>query len=140
MARCDAPGVAPLTYVAPPRVPAISCRWTQAWLSRFPLDTPRGAVEHARSCRDPLGPADVRVWLRNAWNQLVHDVTVASDSPLDFLIAWYSRHSDGDWEHDLGIRIGTLDNPGWSLDVRIGDTELDGIATDWHKDDERDDV
>ena len=46
---------------------------------------------------------------------------------LEFLIDWFAIHCDGDWEHSEGIRIATLDNPGWALDVRIEDTELDGV-------------
>jgi hypothetical protein len=66
--------------------------------------------------------------------RLVHDVRVAANSPLDYLVEWFSQHCDGDWEHDLGITIATLDNPGWSVDVRIADTDLEGPSTDWHKD------
>ena len=40
-----------------------------------------------------------------------------TDSPLDFMMRWFASHCDGDWEHDLGIRIETLDNPGWAMDV-----------------------
>jgi hypothetical protein len=46
---------------------------------------------------------------------------------LVWLQAWYAGHCDGDWEHDIGIRIGTLDNPGWTLSVNLVGTELDGI-------------
>ncbi|MGK2854524.1 MAG: Imm53 family immunity protein [Microbacteriaceae bacterium] len=35
---------------------------------------------------------------------------------------------------DIGIRIETLDNPGWAIDVRIADTGLEGLAADWHHD------
>jgi hypothetical protein len=31
---------------------------------------------------------------------------------------------DGDWEHGNGIRIATLDNPGWCLRINLADTEL----------------
>jgi hypothetical protein len=37
---------------------------------------------------------------------------------------WYATQTDGDWEHTCGIRIETLDNPGWSLDVDLADTPL----------------
>ncbi|WP_442914257.1 Imm53 family immunity protein [Kribbella sp. NBC_01245] len=50
---------------------------------------------------------------------------------LLFLIDWFAAHCDGDWEHDLGIRIAPLDNPGWSLDVSTADTELKGRVIDW---------
>ena len=43
---------------------------------------------------------------------------------------WYARHCDGDWEHEDGVDIGTLDNPGWTVDINIGATELEGVAFD----------
>lgn len=39
--------------------------------------------------------------------------------PADFLATWYSSRCDGDWEHQYGVRIETLDNPGWALDVDL---------------------
>lgn len=51
---------------------------------------------------------------------------------LDFVVSWFMAQCNGDWEHDIGIRIATLDNPGWSVTVRIEDTQLDGTVTDWH--------
>ncbi|MDB5213991.1 MAG: hypothetical protein JWO86_1918 [Myxococcaceae bacterium] len=42
--------------------------------------------------------------------------------PIEWLQAWYRSHCDGDWEHDRRIRIGTLDNPGWSLYVNLEGT------------------
>jgi hypothetical protein len=54
---------------------------------------------------------------------------------------WYSRHCDGSWEHQYGIRIETLDNPGWRLEVDLAGTPLllvdyvdltaERTATDW---------
>lgn len=38
---------------------------------------------------------------------------------------WYQTHCDGDWEHSRRIHIGTIDNPGWSLEVNLQDTELE---------------
>ena len=40
----------------------------------------------------------------------------------------YRRHRDGSWEHEHGIRIDTLDNPGWSIDVDLAGTPLSGRA------------
>lgn len=37
---------------------------------------------------------------------------------------WFLEHCDGDWEHESGIRIATLDNPGWSMTVQLDGTEL----------------
>ncbi|MEW1657997.1 Imm53 family immunity protein [Streptomyces sp. NPDC093707] len=37
--------------------------------------------------------------------------------PLSSLTAWYTSQCDGDREHEYGIRIETLDNPGWSVEI-----------------------
>jgi hypothetical protein len=37
---------------------------------------------------------------------------------------WYAAQCDGDWEHLGGIKIGTVDNPGWRLSVRLAGTAL----------------
>lgn len=46
---------------------------------------------------------------------------------LQELQEWYLSQCDEDWEHVYGISIGTLDNPGWSLEVELTDTDLEGI-------------
>ena len=46
---------------------------------------------------------------------------------LDELQRWYLAQCDGDWEHEFGVRIETLDNPGWSLEVNLEGTALEGI-------------
>jgi hypothetical protein len=33
---------------------------------------------------------------------------------------WYTKQCNGDWEHSYGIRIDTIDNPGWSLTLGRG--------------------
>lgn len=38
-------------------------------------------------------------------------------STLDRLQGWYLSMCDGDWEHDTGFSIDTLDNPGWSIEI-----------------------
>jgi hypothetical protein len=37
---------------------------------------------------------------------------------------WYGSHCDGSWEHQYGVSIDTLDNPGWTFTVELTDTEL----------------
>ncbi len=37
---------------------------------------------------------------------------------------WYQSQCDGIWEHSHGLTIGTLDNPGWSVEIDLADTEL----------------
>ncbi len=43
---------------------------------------------------------------------------------LHELQKWYQSQCDGEWEHGHGLTIGTLDNPGWSVEVDLTDTEL----------------
>ncbi len=44
--------------------------------------------------------------------------------PLELLQDWYGSHCDGGWEHQYGISIETLDNPGWRFKVELTGTEL----------------
>lgn len=46
---------------------------------------------------------------------------------LTWLMQWYLAHCDEDWEHQYGVNIDTLDNPGWSLKVDLQDTPLNGL-------------
>jgi hypothetical protein len=45
-------------------------------------------------------------------------------SMLDRLQGWYVAQCDGEWEHQHGLSIGTLDNPGWSISIGLTDTGL----------------
>lgn len=42
------------------------------------------------------------------------------------LQAWFGRQCDGSWEHRNGIRIETIDNPGWSVLIDLAGTNIDG--------------
>lgn len=68
------------------------------------------------------------------------------DSTLARLQQWYAAQCDGDWEHDSGIQIETLDNPGWRVNINLEGTDLEARAftpiehgldsdstTDWHR-------
>jgi hypothetical protein len=37
---------------------------------------------------------------------------------------WYARHCDGSWEHQHGVQIETIDNPGWRVYVDLAGTPL----------------
>lgn len=50
--------------------------------------------------------------------------------PLSRLQEWYADQCDGDWEHQEGIEIGTLDNPGWSVKISLDGTGLEERAFD----------
>ena len=62
------------------------------------------------------------------------------DDELFFLQDWFRSQCDGDWEHETGIRIETLDNPGWRMRVNLVGTPLEGETQDWVRHDESDDV
>jgi len=38
---------------------------------------------------------------------------------------WYNAQCNGDWEHTFGIHISTLDNPGWTVDIDLTETEVE---------------
>lgn len=46
---------------------------------------------------------------------------------LTWLQGWYLAMCDGDWEHQDGLKIETLDNPGWSLKVGLHATYLENL-------------
>lgn len=41
---------------------------------------------------------------------------------LTWLQAWFAMQVDGDWEHEDGITIETLDNPGWAVSISLAGT------------------
>ena len=43
---------------------------------------------------------------------------------LQRLQEWYLDQCDDEWEHAYGIDIKTLDNPGWLVEIDLGDTRL----------------
>ncbi len=45
---------------------------------------------------------------------------------LEQLQEWFADHCDGDWEHGNGVKIDSLDNPGWSLAISLAGTPLEG--------------
>jgi hypothetical protein len=45
---------------------------------------------------------------------------------LEWLQDWYSNQCDGEWEHSYGIRIDTLDNPGWEVTIDLIKTKIEG--------------
>ena len=42
-----------------------------------------------------------------------------NDNNLIWLLSWYHSQCDGDWEHGNGVKIGTIDNPGWFFKVKV---------------------
>jgi hypothetical protein len=62
-------------------------------------------------------------------------VGVDADGGLGELQRWYSANCNGEWEHEFGIKIETLDNPGWSVDIQLAETNL--VETAFEEIDER---
>ena len=49
-----------------------------------------------------------------------------ADLNLDWLMNWYVRECNNDWEHSYGVKIDTLDNPGWTMVIDLRETQLEG--------------
>jgi hypothetical protein len=41
---------------------------------------------------------------------------------------WYVTQCDGEWEHDHGVSIDTIDNPGWSVSIDLVGTSLESVS------------
>lgn len=52
---------------------------------------------------------------------MMHDV-------IALLQEWYAAQCNGDWEHSYGVKIDTLDNPGWILKVDLRETEWEDLS------------
>ncbi len=46
---------------------------------------------------------------------------------IERLQAWFSRECDGDWEHSFGVKIETLDNPGWLVTIDLAETDWEDL-------------
>jgi hypothetical protein len=51
-------------------------------------------------------------------------------SAIESLQNWYLAQCDGNWEHRYGVTVGTLDNPGWSLEIDLVGTKLQSVKFD----------
>ncbi|MCY0947870.1 Imm53 family immunity protein [Streptomyces antarcticus] len=49
-----------------------------------------------------------------------------SESLPDWLRHWHAQQRGGDWEHEWGVRIATLDHPGRSLEIGLEETDPEG--------------
>jgi len=38
---------------------------------------------------------------------------------------WYTSQCNGDWEHSWGVKIDTLDNPGWTIAINLNETKAE---------------
>jgi len=51
---------------------------------------------------------------------------MADVDELSWLQDWYLSQCDGNWEHTYGMKIKTLDNPGWAVEIDLSNTNLAG--------------
>jgi hypothetical protein len=49
---------------------------------------------------------------------------------LEKLEEWYGTQCDDEWEHSYGVKIETIDNPGWQIDIDLEGTSLSGKQFD----------
>ena len=54
-------------------------------------------------------------------------------SLIRWLEEWYRLQCNGHWEHLFGVKIDTLDNPGWSVTIDLEDTELENKNFDEYR-------
>lgn len=47
------------------------------------------------------------------------------NSILKWLEGWYSNCCNEDWEHQYGILIDTIDNPGWHVEIDLVGTKYE---------------
>ena len=50
---------------------------------------------------------------------------------IKWLSEWYLNNCDNDWEHDYGVKIDTLDNPGWTVVIDIENTGVNIENRPW---------
>lgn len=55
-------------------------------------------------------------------------------STLQRLCKWYRSQCDGEWEHTWGVKLETLDNPGWRVEIDLQGTQLEDVPFDGHED------
>lgn len=46
---------------------------------------------------------------------------------IKWIEGWYRQQSDGDWEHSFGVKMDIVDNPRWSVEINIEDTNLENM-------------
>ena len=111
------------------------------WLETRRCRVPKRSVDHSRQ-RDGIGkriataiPATGAVSIPCRWQPrpvasaaALVDVETMNDDNLSWLSQWYLAQCNSDWEHSYGVKIDTLDNPGWSLKIDLIDTPLQGQA------------
>ena len=50
---------------------------------------------------------------------------------LNWIQNWYVSQCDGEWEHEYGVKIDTIDNPGWSVKIDLAYTNWEYLEIPW---------
>jgi len=58
---------------------------------------------------------------------------------LERLQKWYESNCDGYWEHQYGVTIDTLDNPGWKISIDLWGTDLEDLPFEFQDIERKDD-
>ena len=58
---------------------------------------------------------------------------------IKWLGNWYKENCYDDWEHSYGVKIDTLDNPGWAVKIDLEYTNMEDIEFPKYKIDNSDD-
>jgi hypothetical protein len=45
-------------------------------------------------------------------------------SRISELQEWYLSQCNANWEHEFGVKINTLDNPGWTIEIDLEGTDI----------------
>jgi hypothetical protein len=83
----------------------------------------------------------IKKMIKQIFRALFQGKKMIDDDDLIWLLNWHASQCDGDWKHVNGVRIRTLDNPGWRFTVSLADTvcenedfqefTIDRTETDW---------
>ncbi|CCG52179.1 Protein of unknown function [Flavobacterium indicum GPTSA100-9 = DSM 17447] len=50
---------------------------------------------------------------------------------LKWFEEWFYNQCNEDWEHGYGIKIETIDNPGWEITIDLENTKINLEKIDW---------
>lgn len=73
---------------------------------------------------------DILATLVEAYEAKHHPIEIESGI-LAWLQHWYASQCDGDWEHGENVRISSIDNPGWSVDINLEGTIAENLTMEW---------
>jgi len=53
---------------------------------------------------------------------------VIQQTEFEWIQRWYAAQCNGEWEHRYGVKLETLDNPGWMLEIDLVGTSLERVG------------